>query len=119
MSTIAPFPMTKGVRETMRMVLFRPCALCHGPAEGVHGFAPDDPEAWGAARGKRRLYFASVCERCEEKATAEEWDNWFWLHHGDPTPTWNELDKARRAGVVLFVDDGAGGLVPLDEEVPA
>jgi hypothetical protein len=55
------------IRVALAMAMTHPCLLCRGRPNGVALFQPSDPSAWGAAAGKTRLLFYSLCDGCRDR----------------------------------------------------
>lgn len=46
------------------------CLLCGGPQDVIGVYVPDNPEAWGAPKGKDRRFVYALCGDCFGKPDA-------------------------------------------------
>jgi len=43
------------------------CLLCGGAPDVIGVFVPQDPETWGSAKGKGRIFRYCLCSSCQKK----------------------------------------------------
>ena len=69
-----PYPRQRGV-TAMDEIFRRPgpeesCLLCGAKADTLGVFVPDDPQAFGAPEGARRLVRYCLCKKCRSDFVA-------------------------------------------------
>ena len=77
-----------------------PCPFCHELTWCRAVFFPDDPEAWGAPKGKQRGIAYGYCPECAEKfgAKYEELIEDYIAHTlGEGVPIWDSTDTGGQA----------------------
>lgn len=60
------------LREMLKHLTSDSCLLCGGKPTTAGVFVPDKPEAWGAAKGKGRIFRYSLCSECNQRTDKAE-----------------------------------------------
>lgn len=60
------------VASSCRLVVGKPCLLCHQPSDWSGVFVPSNPRLWGGKLGSSRAFVYPLCSSCKSKPGRED-----------------------------------------------